>query len=64
MPQKALPLGTSLVAQRLRLCAPNAGEPGPIPGGRTRSRVPQLKARMPQLKILRAATKDPAQPNK
>ena len=30
-------LGTSLVAQGLRLCSPNAGDPGSILGPRTRS---------------------------
>ena len=35
---------------RLRLCAPNAGGPGSIPGQGTRSH-------MPQLKILLATTK-------
>ena len=33
---------TSLVIQRLRLCTPNAGGPGLIPGGGTRSHMPQL----------------------
>ena len=42
--------GTSLVVQWLRLRAPNAGDLGSIPGQGTRSR-------MPQLKIMRAATK-------
>ena len=32
VPQKDLLNGTSLVAQWLRLCAPNAGGPGSIPG--------------------------------
>ena len=49
--------GTSLVVQWLRLCAPNAGGPGSIPGQGTRSHMPQLRVRMPQLKILHAATK-------
>ena len=40
-------LGTSLVVQWLRLCAPSAGDPGSIPGRGTRSRV-------------HAAAKDPA----
>ncbi|TEA37298.1 hypothetical protein DBR06_SOUSAS6710032, partial [Sousa chinensis] len=40
----------SLVAQWLRLLAPNAGGPGLIPGQGTRSH-------MPQVKILHAATK-------
>ena len=34
---------TSLVGQRLRLCAPNAGGPGSIPGQRTK--IPQLQLR-------------------
>ena len=36
-------LGTSLVVQWLRLCAPNAGGQGLIPGQGTRSHVSQLK---------------------
>ena len=31
--------GTSLVAQWIRLCAPNAGGPGSIPGQGTRSHM-------------------------
>ncbi|TEA36102.1 hypothetical protein DBR06_SOUSAS11510009, partial [Sousa chinensis] len=42
----------SLVVQRLRLRAPNAGGKGLIPGQGTRSHIPQLK-------ILHAASKDP-----
>ena len=34
----------------LRLHAPNAGGPGLIPGQGTRSRMPQLRVHMPQLK--------------
>ena len=49
--------GTSLVVQRLRLCTPNAGGLGSIPGQGTRSHILQLRVRMPQLKILHAATK-------
>ena len=49
-------LGTPLVVQRLRLNALNAGGPDLIPGHRTRSCMPQLRARMPQLKITRATT--------
>ena len=45
-------MGTSLVVQWLRLCTPNAGGPGSVPGQGTRSH-------MPQLKILHAATKIP-----
>ena len=41
--------GTSLVVQWLRLCAPNAGAPGLMPGQGTRSHMPQLRVRMPQL---------------
>ena len=51
---------TSLVVQWLRHHAPNAGGPGSIPGQGTRSRMPQLRARMPQPKIQQVATKDPA----
>ena len=42
--------GTGLMVQRLRLCAPNAGGLGSIPGQGTRSH-------MLQLKIPHAATK-------
>ncbi|TEA40338.1 hypothetical protein DBR06_SOUSAS40510008, partial [Sousa chinensis] len=49
----------SLVVQWLRLHAPNAGGPGSIPSGGTRSHTPQLRVRMLQLKIPHAATKDP-----
>ena len=42
--------GTSLVVQWLRLCAPNAGGPGLIPGQGTISHIPQLRVRMLQLK--------------
>ena len=48
---------TSLVVQWLGLCAPNAGDPGSIPGQGTRSHMLQPRVRMPQLKILCAATK-------
>ena len=34
--------GTSLVVQCLRLCTPNAGAPGLIPGWATRSHILQL----------------------
>ena len=44
-------------AQWLRLCAPNTGGPGLIPGQGTRARMTQLRACMPQLKILHAAMK-------
>ena len=42
--------GTSLVAQWLRLCTPNAGGPGSIPGQGTRSHM-------------HAETKEPASHN-
>ena len=42
--------GTFLVVQWPRLCTPNAGGPGSIPGQRTRSHMPQLGVLMPQLK--------------
>ena len=35
--------GTSMVAQWLRLCAPNAGGSGLIPGQGTRAQMPQLR---------------------
>ena len=38
-----LTTGTSLVVQRLRLCAPSAGIPGLIPGEGTQSHMLQLK---------------------
>ena len=46
--------GTSLVAQWLRLRAPNAGGPGSIPGQGTRAHVPQLKIPCAEMK-----TEDP-----
>ena len=46
-------LGISLVVQRLRLHAPNAGGPGSVPGQGTTSHMPQLRS-----KILHAATKN------
>ena len=49
--------GTSLVAQWLRLHAPNAGGMGLIPGQGTRSHMLPLRVHMPQLKILHATTK-------
>ena len=45
--------GASLVVQRLRLHAPNAGSPGCIPGQGTRSHLQQLK------KILHPTTETP-----
>ncbi|TEA28725.1 hypothetical protein DBR06_SOUSAS16410001, partial [Sousa chinensis] len=47
----------SLVVQWLRLHAPNTGGAGSIPGWGTRSHVPQLRARMPQLNIPQVAMK-------
>ena len=38
----------SLVVQRLRLCVPNAGGLGSIPGQGTRSHMPQLRVHMLQ----------------
>ena len=56
--------GTSLVVQWLRLCAPNAGGLGSIPGWGTRPCMPQLKdpvwhkedrwSRVPQLRLVAA----------
>ncbi|TEA33613.1 hypothetical protein DBR06_SOUSAS3910181, partial [Sousa chinensis] len=53
----------SLVVQWLRLHAPKAGGLGSIPGQGTRSHMPQLRVCMLQLKILHAATEDPARRN-
>ena len=50
--------GISLVIQWLRLCTPNAGGPGLIPGQGTRSHMLQLRVHMLRLKILHAATKN------
>ena len=50
-------LGISLVVQWLRLCTPNAGSLGLIPGRETHSHMPQRRVCMPQLKIMHAATK-------
>ena len=50
-------LGTSLVAQGLRLHSPNAGSLGLIPGQGTRSHLLQLRARMLRLMIPRATAK-------
>lgn len=49
--------GTSLVVQRLRLCAPNAGDLGLIPGQVTRSHMLKLRVCVPQLKIPHATIK-------
>ena len=46
--------GTSLMGQWLRLCAPNAGGLGSIPGQGTIAHMLQLRVHMPQLKIPRA----------
>ena len=46
--------GTSLVAQWLRLCAPNAGGPGSIPGQGTGSHMHAAT------KSLHATTKEPS----
>ena len=43
--------------QWLRLYTPNAGGLGKIPSQGTRSHMLQLRVRMPQLKMLHAATK-------
>ena len=37
-------VGTSLVAQWLRLCAPKVGAPGSIPGQGTRSHMLQVRS--------------------
>ena len=39
-----------MVVQWLRLCAPTAGGLGSIPGRGTRSHMPQLRVRIPQLR--------------
>ena len=52
------------MVQWLKLRAPNAGVPGYIPGQGARSHMPQLRARMLQLKDPRRGNKDLAQPNK
>ena len=49
--------GTYLVVQWLRLCTPNAGGLGWIPGQRTRSRMPPLKMPRTTRKITCATTK-------
>ena len=46
--------GTSLVVQWLRLCAPNAGDSGLIPGQGTRSNMLEQRVHVSQL-----ATKNP-----
>ena len=51
-------LGTSLLAQWLRLYTPNAEGVNPMPGQGTRSHMPQLRVCTPELKILWATTKN------
>ena len=51
---KKLKSGTSLLAQGIRLCAPNAGGPGSIPGQGTRSHM------CAATKSSHATTKEPA----
>lgn len=55
-------LGTSLMAQWLKLHPPNTEHPGSIPGQGARYHMPQLRVCMLQLKIPRTAKKmeDPA----
>ena len=48
--KKFIKTGTSLLVQWLRLCAPNAGDLGSIPGQGTRSYMLQLRVCMPQLR--------------
>ena len=43
-------LGSSLVVQWLRLCTPSAGASCSIPSQGTRSHIPQLRVRKPELK--------------
>ena len=45
---QSINLGTFLVVQWLRLCSPNEGGPGSIPGLGTRSHVPQLRPHVPK----------------
>ena len=54
---KMYPWETSLVVQWLRLCTPNAGGLGLIPGQGTRPYMPQLRVHTPQLKILHVTSK-------
>ena len=42
--------GTSRVVQQLRLCAPNAGDPGSIPGQGTSSHMLKLRVSVLQLR--------------
>ncbi|TEA25801.1 hypothetical protein DBR06_SOUSAS1210090, partial [Sousa chinensis] len=48
-----------MVVQWLRLCTPNAGDLGSIPGQGTRSHMLQLRVHMRQLKIPYATMKIP-----
>ena len=50
--------GTCLVVQWLRLCAPNAGGLGSIPGRGTRPHTLLLRVGVPQLKDPTCCTKD------
>ena len=49
--------GAFLVVQWLRFHTPNAGGPGSIPGGGTKSHMPQLSVHMLQIKKPSAAMK-------
>ena len=51
-------IGTSLVAQWLRLCAPNAGDSGSIPGQGTRSHTLEPMCHNRQLTIPHATPED------
>ena len=46
--------GTSLVVQWLKLCTPNAGGPGSIPGQGTRPHIKQIRVCMPQLRLVQS----------
>ena len=48
------------MVQWLSLCTPSAGDTGLIPGQGTKFHMLQLRVHMLQLKILHAATKNPA----
>ena len=52
-------VGASLVVQWWRLCAPNAGSLGLIPGHRTRSCMLRLKIPHATMKILHTGNEDP-----
>ena len=56
--------GTSLVVRWVRLCTPNAGGPGSIPGRGTRYHVPQLRSRhaATEEKDPACCSEDPVQP--